>query len=135
MREVGTSVSVCMGDHSSREAYSGTFPRGEQPWAGSGKADSLLPGGVCDEQQADHDAALDSQFQELQITAGRHGDELKTSRMEISELNLTIQEVYASWRQDLPVEHKLHPAQQGRKLPSFPSCASSQIIFPSLPLS
>ena len=70
---------------------------------------------MCDEQQADHDAALDPQFQELQITAGRHGDELKTSRMEISELNLTIQEVYASWRQDLPVEHKLHPAQQGRK--------------------
>lgn len=31
------------------------------------------------------------------------------------ELNLTIQEVYTSWRQDSPVEHKLHPAQRGRK--------------------
>ena len=31
------------------------------------------------------------------------------------ELNLPIQEVYTPWRQDSPVEHKLHPAQQGRK--------------------
>lgn len=111
-------MSVCMGDHSSREAYSGTFPRGEQPWAGSGKADSLLPGGVCDEQQADHDAALDSQFQELQITAGRHGDELKTSRMEISELNLTIQRLQAEiGNVKKQVRYMLRAADQSFYLP------------------
>lgn len=76
-------------------AFSGNFPCGEQPWTGSGRADLLPPGGAHGEQQADHDAAFDPQYQELQITAGRHGDELKNSKVEITELNRTIQRLQA----------------------------------------
>lgn len=84
-------MSVCVGYSSVGGAYSGQFPRGEWSWAASGKADPLSPGGAHGEQQADCDAAFDPQYQELQMTAGRHGDDLKSNKMEIAELSRTIQ--------------------------------------------
>lgn len=75
-------------------AYLGTVP-GEQLWAGPGKVDSLPRGRPRGAQQADHDVAFDPQYQELQISAGRHGDELKNSKMEIAELHRTIQRLQA----------------------------------------
>ncbi|XP_023376523.1 keratin, type II cytoskeletal 1b [Pteropus vampyrus] len=47
------------------------------------------------EMQADHDVAFDPQYQELQMMAGRHGDNLKNNKMEIAELNRTIQRLQA----------------------------------------
>lgn len=44
---------------------------------------------------ADRDAAFDPQYQELQTTAGRHGDDLNNNKMEIAELNRTIQRLQA----------------------------------------
>lgn len=73
----------------------GNFSRGERIWVGAGKADPLSPGGTHGKQQAECDAAFDPQYQELQITAGRHGDDLKNSRMEIADLNRTIQRLQA----------------------------------------
>ena len=62
---------------------------------GPGKADPLPPVGAHCEQQIDHDAAFAPQYQELQMTAGRHGDDLRNSKMEIAELNRTIQRLQA----------------------------------------
>uniref|UniRef100_G3MYU2 Keratin 77 n=1 Tax=Bos taurus TaxID=9913 RepID=G3MYU2_BOVIN len=50
---------------------------------------------IAQRSKDEAEALYQTKFQELQITAGRHGDELKTSRMEISELNLTIQRLQA----------------------------------------
>ncbi|EPY82996.1 keratin, type II cytoskeletal 1b isoform 1 [Camelus ferus] len=46
---------------------------------------------ITQKSKAEAEALYQTKYQELQISAGRHGDELKTSKMEISELNLTIQ--------------------------------------------
>lgn len=88
---------VCMGGmgpSGGGGAYSGTIPGTValgRVWEGR-----LTPlGGPPSEQQADHDATSDPQYQELQISAGRHGDELKSSKMEIVELNRTIQRLQA----------------------------------------
>nr|XP_012305693.1 keratin, type II cytoskeletal 1b [Aotus nancymaae] len=41
------------------------------------------------------EALYQTKYQELQITAGRHGDDLKNSKMEIAELNRTVQRLQA----------------------------------------
>ncbi|XP_055251374.1 keratin, type II cytoskeletal 1b [Moschus berezovskii] len=50
---------------------------------------------IAQRSKEEAEALYQTKYQELQITAGRHGDELKTSRTEISELNLTIQRLQA----------------------------------------
>ncbi|KAL1286963.1 KRT77 [Ovibos moschatus] len=50
---------------------------------------------IAQRSKDEAEALYQTKYQELQITAGRHGDELQTSRMEISELNLTIQRLQA----------------------------------------
>ncbi|CAI9167696.1 unnamed protein product [Rangifer tarandus platyrhynchus] len=50
---------------------------------------------IAQRSKDEAEALYQTKYQELQITAGRHGDELKTSRTEISELNLTIQRLQA----------------------------------------
>lgn len=73
----------------------GSFPREKCSWGGSGKADAFPLGGAHGEQQVDGNAAFDPQYQELQMTAGRHGDDLKNSKMEIADLNRNIQRLQA----------------------------------------
>ncbi|XP_068827517.1 keratin, type II cytoskeletal 1b-like [Capricornis sumatraensis] len=50
---------------------------------------------IAQRSKDEAEALYQTKYQELQITAGRHGDKLQTSRMEISELNLTIQRLQA----------------------------------------
>uniref|UniRef100_A0A8D1ZKN8 IF rod domain-containing protein n=1 Tax=Sus scrofa TaxID=9823 RepID=A0A8D1ZKN8_PIG len=50
---------------------------------------------IAQKSKEEAEALYQTKYQELQITAGRHGDELKTSKMEISELNITIQRLQA----------------------------------------
>ncbi|KAM9760287.1 keratin, type II cytoskeletal 1b [Dama dama] len=50
---------------------------------------------IAQRSKDEAEALYQTKYQELQITAGRHGDELQTSRTEISELNLTIQRLQA----------------------------------------
>ncbi|GAB1299893.1 Keratin, type II cytoskeletal 1 [Apodemus speciosus] len=46
---------------------------------------------ICQRSKAEAETFYQSKYEELQITAGRHGDSVKSSKMEISELNRTIQ--------------------------------------------
>ncbi|XP_003405511.1 keratin, type II cytoskeletal 1 [Loxodonta africana] len=46
---------------------------------------------IAQKSKAEAEALYQTKYEELQITAGRHGDSLKTSKIEISELNRTIQ--------------------------------------------
>ncbi|XP_037370695.1 keratin, type II cytoskeletal 1b [Talpa occidentalis] len=50
---------------------------------------------IAQRSKDEAEALYQTKFQELQITAGRHGDELKNSKMEISELNRTVQRLQA----------------------------------------
>ncbi|XP_078545284.1 keratin, type II cytoskeletal 6A-like [Lissotriton helveticus] len=59
--------------------------------------DSLISGAkaqyeeIARRSQAEAEAAYANKFQQLQATAGQHGDHLKSSKQEISELNRAIQ--------------------------------------------
>ncbi|XP_012587758.1 PREDICTED: keratin, type II cytoskeletal 1 [Condylura cristata] len=46
---------------------------------------------IAQRSKAEAEALYHSKYEELQMTAGQHGDTLKTSKMEISELNRMIQ--------------------------------------------
>nr|XP_048305558.1 keratin, type II cytoskeletal 1 isoform X1 [Myodes glareolus] len=46
---------------------------------------------ICQRSKAEAETFYQSKYEELQVTAGRHGDSVKTSKMEISELNRAIQ--------------------------------------------
>ncbi|XP_036615735.1 keratin, type II cytoskeletal 1b [Trichosurus vulpecula] len=46
---------------------------------------------IFQKSKAETEARYQDKYQELQITAGRHDDDLKNTKMEISELNRTIQ--------------------------------------------
>ncbi|KAM7317679.1 hypothetical protein ACRRTK_023981 [Alexandromys fortis] len=46
---------------------------------------------ICQRSKAEAETFYQSKYEELQVTAGRHGDSVKTSKMEISELNRVIQ--------------------------------------------
>ncbi|XP_045409883.1 keratin, type II cytoskeletal 1b-like [Lemur catta] len=46
---------------------------------------------IAQKSKDEAEALYQTKYQELQITAGRHGDDLKNSKMEIAELNRTIQ--------------------------------------------
>ncbi|CAH6791521.1 keratin, type II cytoskeletal 1 [Phodopus roborovskii] len=46
---------------------------------------------ICQRSKAEAETFYQSKYEELQITAGKHGDSVKTSKMEISELNRVIQ--------------------------------------------
>lgn len=85
-------MSVCAWEHS---WVLWELSQGRMVWAGSRKADPLPPGRAHGEPRAGCVAVFDPQYQELQITAGRHGDDLKNSKMEIAELNRTIQRLQA----------------------------------------
>ncbi|XP_055976225.1 keratin, type II cytoskeletal 1b [Sorex fumeus] len=50
---------------------------------------------IAQRSKDEAEALYQTKYQELQITAGRHGDELKNSKMEIAELNRTIQRLQA----------------------------------------
>ncbi|XP_011374165.1 keratin, type II cytoskeletal 1 [Pteropus vampyrus] len=46
---------------------------------------------IAQRSKAEAEALYQTKYEELQVTAGKHGDNLKTSKMEISELNRIIQ--------------------------------------------
>ncbi|XP_031212343.1 keratin, type II cytoskeletal 1 [Mastomys coucha] len=46
---------------------------------------------ICQRSKAEAETFYQSKYEELQITAGKHGDTVKNSKMEISELNRVIQ--------------------------------------------
>ncbi|XP_006883930.1 PREDICTED: keratin, type II cytoskeletal 1b [Elephantulus edwardii] len=46
---------------------------------------------IAQKSKDEAETLYQTKYQELQITAGRHGDDLKNSKMEIAELNRTIQ--------------------------------------------
>ncbi|XP_037584898.1 keratin, type II cytoskeletal 1 isoform X2 [Cebus imitator] len=46
---------------------------------------------IAQKSKAEAESLYQSKYEELQITAGRHGDTVKNSKMEISELNRVIQ--------------------------------------------
>ncbi|XP_004583351.2 keratin, type II cytoskeletal 1b [Ochotona princeps] len=50
---------------------------------------------IAQKSKDEAEALYQTKYQELQITAGRHGDDLKNTKMEISELNRTIQRLQA----------------------------------------
>ncbi|XP_032204203.1 keratin, type II cytoskeletal 1b [Mustela erminea] len=50
---------------------------------------------IAQKSKDEAEALYQTKYQELQISAGRHGDELKNSKMEIAELNRTIQRLQA----------------------------------------
>ncbi|XP_022375179.1 keratin, type II cytoskeletal 1b-like [Enhydra lutris kenyoni] len=50
---------------------------------------------IAQKSKDEAEALYQTKYQELQISAGRHGDELKNSKMEITELNRTIQRLQA----------------------------------------
>ncbi|XP_048658732.1 keratin, type II cytoskeletal 1b isoform X2 [Marmota marmota marmota] len=50
---------------------------------------------IAQRSKDEAEALYQTKYQELQITAGRHGDDLKNSKMEIVELNHTIQRLQA----------------------------------------
>ncbi|KAM9319879.1 keratin, type II cytoskeletal 7-like [Gastrophryne carolinensis] len=50
---------------------------------------------IAAKSRAEAEAVYQNKFQELQATAGRHGDDLRTTKAEISELNRSIQRLQA----------------------------------------
>ncbi|XP_028000219.2 keratin, type II cytoskeletal 1b [Eptesicus fuscus] len=50
---------------------------------------------IAQKSKEEAEALYQTKYQELQMTAGRHGDDLKNSRMEIADLNRTIQRMQA----------------------------------------
>ncbi|XP_035952316.2 keratin, type II cytoskeletal 1b [Halichoerus grypus] len=50
---------------------------------------------IAQKSKDEAEALYQTKYQELQISAGRHGDELKNSKMEIAELHRTIQRLQA----------------------------------------
>ncbi|XP_006095762.1 keratin, type II cytoskeletal 1 isoform X2 [Myotis lucifugus] len=50
---------------------------------------------IAQRSKVEAEALYQTKYEELQITAGQHGDNLKTSKMEISELNRLIQRLRA----------------------------------------
>uniref|UniRef100_H2RIK0 Keratin 77 n=1 Tax=Pan troglodytes TaxID=9598 RepID=H2RIK0_PANTR len=50
---------------------------------------------IAQRSKDEAEALYQTKYQELQITAGRHGDDLKNSKMEIAELNRTVQRLQA----------------------------------------
>ncbi|XP_031212353.1 keratin, type II cytoskeletal 1b [Mastomys coucha] len=50
---------------------------------------------IAQKSKDEAEALYQTKYQELQITAGKHGDDLKNSKMEISELNRNIQRLRA----------------------------------------
>ncbi|XP_038197300.1 keratin, type II cytoskeletal 1b [Arvicola amphibius] len=50
---------------------------------------------IAQKSKDEAEALYQTKYQELQITAGKHGDDLKNSKMEISELNRNIQRLQA----------------------------------------
>ncbi|KAL6059896.1 hypothetical protein STEG23_003652 [Scotinomys teguina] len=50
---------------------------------------------ITQKSKDEAEALYQSKYQELQVTAGKHGDDLKNSRMEIAELNRSIQRLQA----------------------------------------
>uniref|UniRef100_A0A8C5UL28 Keratin 77 n=1 Tax=Microcebus murinus TaxID=30608 RepID=A0A8C5UL28_MICMU len=50
---------------------------------------------IAQKSKDEAEALYQTKYQELQITAGRHGDDLKNSKMEIAELNRQIQRLQA----------------------------------------
>uniref|UniRef100_A0A8C5KM78 Keratin, type II cytoskeletal 1b n=1 Tax=Jaculus jaculus TaxID=51337 RepID=A0A8C5KM78_JACJA len=50
---------------------------------------------IAQKSKDEAEALYQTKYQELQVTAGRHGDDLKNTKMEISELNRTIQRLQA----------------------------------------
>ncbi|EDL86877.1 type II keratin Kb1 [Rattus norvegicus] len=46
---------------------------------------------ICQRSKAEAETFYQSKYEELQITAGKHGDSVKNTKMEISELNRVIQ--------------------------------------------
>ncbi|KAE8627060.1 hypothetical protein XENTR_v10006859 [Xenopus tropicalis] len=50
---------------------------------------------IANKSRANAEAVYQNKFQELQATAGRHGDDLRTTKTEISELNRAMQRLQA----------------------------------------
>ncbi|EAW96643.1 keratin 1B [Homo sapiens] len=50
---------------------------------------------IAQRSKDEAEALYQTKYQELQIMAGRHGDDLKNSKMEIAELNRTVQRLQA----------------------------------------
>ncbi|XP_071990677.1 keratin, type II cytoskeletal 7-like [Engystomops pustulosus] len=50
---------------------------------------------IAQKSRVEAEAVYQNKFQELQATAGRHGDDLRTTKAEISELNRSIQRLQA----------------------------------------
>ncbi|XP_052016558.1 keratin, type II cytoskeletal 1b [Apodemus sylvaticus] len=50
---------------------------------------------IAQKSKDEAEALYQTKYQELQITAGKHGDDLKNTKMEISELNRSIQRLQA----------------------------------------
>uniref|UniRef100_G1S7P2 Keratin 77 n=1 Tax=Nomascus leucogenys TaxID=61853 RepID=G1S7P2_NOMLE len=76
---------------------------------------------IAQRSKDEAEALYQTKYQELQITAGRHGDDLKNSKMEIAELNRTIQRLQAEisnvkkqvgWMQSLISDQALQDARQ-----------------------
>ncbi|XP_057556802.1 keratin, type II cytoskeletal 1 [Hippopotamus amphibius kiboko] len=71
---------------------------------------------IAQKSKAEAEALYQTKYEELQITAGQHGDSLKTSKMEISELNRVIQrlrsEIDAVKKQISALQQSISEAEQ-----------------------
>ncbi|XP_062971875.1 keratin, type II cytoskeletal 1b isoform X2 [Cynocephalus volans] len=68
---------------------------------------------IAQRSKDEAEALYQTKYQELQITAGRHGDDLKNSKMEISELNRTIQRLQAEISNVKKQIEQMHSAISG----------------------
>ncbi|XP_036064186.1 keratin, type II cytoskeletal 1 [Onychomys torridus] len=71
---------------------------------------------ICQRSKAEAETFYQSKYEELQITAGKHGDSVKSSKMEISELNRVVQrlrsEIDAAKKQIAQMQQNISDAEQ-----------------------
>ncbi|KAM6215255.1 keratin, type II cytoskeletal 1-like [Rhynchocyon petersi] len=71
---------------------------------------------IAQRSKAEAESVYQSKYEELQMTAGKHGDNLKNSKMEISELNRMIQrlrsEIDNVKKQNSQVQQSISDAEQ-----------------------
>uniref|UniRef100_A0A9W3FCR2 Keratin, type II cytoskeletal 6A-like n=1 Tax=Camelus bactrianus TaxID=9837 RepID=A0A9W3FCR2_CAMBA len=82
---------------------------------------------IAQRSRAEAESWYQSKYEELQVTAGRHGDDLRNTRQEISEINRMVQRLrseidhvkkqvwWGPWRRNT----SSLPRRQGSHQPSF----------------
>ena len=71
---------------------------------------------ICQRSKAEAETFYQSKYEELQITAGKHGDSVRNTKMEISELNRMIQrlrsEIDGCKKQISQIQQNINDAEQ-----------------------